>query len=191
MRMNLLFDNYSRMSLLIGYLTTSFAIGLLVYCFFKLLMVFKNKNKLTSSTGAAGKSISITEAAVSEGHTFGTHTTQAADEKASSTKGQIEWLEKKYEFLFEDYKDTEKKHFFFAYYLTAFNAIYILLIFSLQNVPVLQCFFITILALIFIMFPAIIKPFDKKIPAFLHFFQLHLYLPCIIPQFGTGDRTES
>ena len=57
-----------------------------------------------------------------------------------------------------------------AYYLTAFNAIYILLIFSLQTVSVMQCFSITILALIFIIFPAIIKHFQEKIPAFLHFF---------------------
>ena len=161
LRMNLLFDNYSRMSLLFGYFTPSFAIGLLVFCFFKLLAIFKTKNKPARNI----------ESVFSGGSTtILTRSTKIADEKGSSSSGHIQWLEKKYEFLFDDYKDSQKIHFFFAYYLTAFNAIYILLIFSLQTVPVLQCFSITLLALIFIIFPATIKPFQKKVPAFLHFF---------------------
>ena len=161
LRMDLFFDSYSRMSLLFGYFTTSFAIGLLVLCFFKLQVIFKNKNKPPSPT----------EGGRSEDDLLKIRTTKTeAGENASKTNHQVQWMEKKYEFLFEDYKDNKKTHFFFAYYLTAFNAIYILLIFTFQTVPVLQCFFITILALIFIIFPAIIKPFDKKIPAFLHFF---------------------
>ena len=161
LRMNLLFDNYSRMSLLFGYFTPSFAIGLLVFCFFKLLAIFKTKNKPARNI----------ESVFSGGSTtILTRSTKVADEKGSSSSGHIQWLEKKYEFLFDDYKDSQKIHFFFAYYLTAFNAIYILLIFSLQTVPVLQCFSITLLALIFIIFPATTKPFQKKVPAFLHFF---------------------
>ena len=159
LRMGLFLDAYSRMSLIFGYFTASFAIGLLVFCFFKLQVIFKNKNKPHSKT----------EAGVSEGNIVMTRSIQAPDEKASSTIQRIQWLEKKYEFLFEDYKDNQKTHFLFAYYLTAFNAIYILLIFSLQTVPVLQCLSITILAFIFIIFPAIIKHFQKK-TAFLHFF---------------------
>ena len=166
LRMDLFFDSYSRMSLLFGYFTTSFAIGLLVFCFFRMLTIFKNKNKPASTT----------ETVVSGENTTKTLYTHAADANLSSTDGQIQWLEKKYEFLFEDYKDTEKKHFFFAYYLTAFNAIYILIIFTLQPFPVLQCFFITILALIFVIFPAIIKPFQNKVPAFLHFFNFSCIL---------------
>ena len=166
LRMGLSLDAYSRMSLVFGYFTASFAIGLLVFCFFKLQMIFKNKNKPHSKT----------EAGVSEGSIVMTRSIQAPDEKASSTIQRIQWMEKKYEFLFEDYKDSQKIHFFFAYYLTAFNAIYILLIFSLQTVPVMQCFSITILALIFIIFPATIKPFQKKVPAFLHFFNFSCIL---------------
>ena len=163
LKMNLLFDSYSRMSLLLGYFTTSFAIGLLVFCFFRLQVIFNSKNSPNSKTKTGG---------VSETNTRMTRFTksEASERVSSATHHQVQWLEKKYEFLFEDYKDTEKIHFFFAYYLTAFNAIYILLIFSLQTIPVLQCFSITLLALIFLIFPAIIKPFQKKVPAFLHFF---------------------
>ena len=160
LRMGLALDTYSRMSLLLSYFTSSFAVGLLFYCFFKLAAIFKSKNKPNSRT----------ETVISAGNSIITRSTQVAEEKAPNSSGQIQWLEKKYEFLYDDYKDSQKTHFFFAYYLTAFNAIYILIIFSFQTVPVLQCFFITILALIFIIFPAIIKPFQKKIPAFLHFF---------------------
>ena len=149
------------MSLLLGYFTTSFAIELLVFLFLQIARILKTKNNPKSTI----------QVIVSGDTTIMIHSTKpASDESASSTKDQIQWLEKKYEFLFEDYKDSQKIYFSFAYYLTAFNVIYILLIFSLQTVPVLQCFSITLLALILILFPAIIKPFQKKIPAFLHFF---------------------
>ena len=135
LRMGLLFDSYSIMSLLFGYFTSSFAIGLLVFCFFKLQVIFKNKNKPDSKT----------ETGVSEGSTMMSQSTKAeASENVSKTNHQLQWLEKKYEFPFDDYKDAQKIHFFFAYYLTAFNAIYILLIVSLQTIPVLQCFSITL-----------------------------------------------
>ena len=115
------------MSLLLGYFTTSFAIELLVFLFLQIARILKTKSNPKSTI----------QVIVSGDTTIMTHSTKpASDESASSTKDQIQWLEKKYEFLFEDYKDSQKIYFSFAYYLTAFNVIYILLIFSLQTVPV-------------------------------------------------------
>ena len=48
--------------------------------------------------------------------------------------------------------------------------------FLLQSAPVLQCFSITILALVYLIFPAMIKPFQKKVPALLHIFNFSCIL---------------
>jgi hypothetical protein len=82
---------------------------------------------------------------------------------------QYNWLEQKYEFIFGDFKDRSPHQFFFAYWMIAFDAAYILLIFSLQKVPVLQCLSIFVLVLAFVICSAIIRPFKKKTSAFLYF----------------------
>ena len=160
LRMDLLSDSYSQMSLLISYFTPSFVIGLLIFCFFRLLTIYESKNK--------PKTIRRLRIVPRENTLF--------DESGLTAKIKIKWLEKKYEFMYEDFKDTKKHPFFFSYWLAGFNATYILLIFSLQSFPVLQCLSITVLALVFIIFPAIIQPFQKKVPAFLHFFNFSCIL---------------
>ena len=166
LRMNAFSDTYSRMSLLTGYYTLSFSIGLLVFCFFKLLMIIHNKDNLKKNRS----SISLSQ------------------ESRSNLIIQTKWLEKKYEFLFDDFKSSQKNQFFFAYWISVFNAIYILLIFSLQSVPVLQCLSIVILILVFILFPATIKPFRKVVPAFLHFFNFSCVLIAAILNLGLAIK---
>ena len=150
LRMDLFLDTYSRMSVLAGYFTLSFTIGLLVHCFFKLLTIFHNKANL-------GKNI-------------------PSSPLSHETPTQTKWLEKQYEFLFDDFKSTQKNQFFFTYLITAFNTIYILLIIALQSVPILQCLSIVVLVLAFILFPAIIRPFKTILPAFLHYFNFSCLL---------------
>ena len=135
LRMDLFLDTYSRMSLLTGYFTLSFSIGLLVFCFFKVLTIIHNKDNLRKNRSHVSLS----------------------QESRSNLIIQAKWLEKKYEFQFDDFKSSQKNQFFFAYWLSVFNAIYILLIVALQSVPVLQCFSIVILILVFILFPALIN----------------------------------
>ena len=89
---------------------------------------------------------------------------------------QIERIEQKYEFLFADFKRGQVNHFFFAYWIIAFNPIYILLIFSFQSIPVMQCFLITIFTLAYLLLSVWIKPFNSKSPAFLHFFNFSCVL---------------
>ena len=161
-------DTYSRMSLLTGYFTLSFSIGLLVFCFFKLLTIFHNK-KVNLRKNRSRISLS-------------------SHENRSNLIIQTKWLTKKYEFLFDDFKSSQKNQFLFAYWITAFNAIYILLIFSLQSVPVLQCLSIVILVLVFILFSATIKPFKKVMPAFLHFFNFSCVLIAAILNLGLAIK---
>ena len=152
LKFNLLLDSYSIMSLLTGYLTLSFSIGLHVFCFFRMQSIFNNQASLEMRKSST------------------------SDLRVSSIGTEPDWSEKKYEFLFVDFKSSQKNHFFFAYWIAAFNAIYILLIISLQSVPVLQCFSLVILALVFILFPAITKPFKTRQAAFLHFFNFSCVL---------------
>ena len=82
----------------------------------------------------------------------------------------MSWVQKKYEFMIGDFKHSKKNQFFFVYWITAFNAVYILLIFCLQATPIWQCAPIALLIVIFLLFSALIRPIKSKIPAFLHFF---------------------
>ena len=158
LKLDLFLDSYSIISYLTGYLTLSLTIGLLVFCFFRMLSIFKNKNNRKKNSSEI-----------------------LSDESSLSTRNQTRWLKKKYEFLFDDFKKSHKNHFFFAFWITAFNAIYILLIIFLQSVPVLQCILVAILALLFILFPAVTNPFEKKITAFLHFFNFScIFLAAIL-----------
>ena len=90
--------------------------------------------------------------------------------ESGTQENQYKRLGKKYEFMFGDFKRRSAHQFFFTYWIIAYDAVYILLIFSLQSLPVLQCLSIVILVLVLIMFSAVIKPFKKKSTAFMHFF---------------------
>mgnify|MGYP007122279340 FL=1 len=80
------------------------------------------------------------------------------------------WLEKKYEMIFDGFKESRKTTFFFTYWIAAFNIAYILLIFSLQMVPILQCSAIIVLTIIFTIFSAIVRPMKTKTGEFIYFF---------------------
>ena len=112
---------------------------------------------------------------------------------------QIIWLEKKYEFMIGDFKDSTKNQFLFVYWMTAFNAIYILLILCLQSVPVLQCLSIVVLIIAFMMFSIAANPFNKKSSTFSHYFNFSCILVAAIlnlsvaiantvnPEFSQGE----
>ena len=144
LKMNLLFDSYSFLSLFTAISTTSVLISIIALSFIKLRII------------------------------FGNHGLQKAGGSTRQTKGsthtQLIWLQQQYEFLFGDFKDSNKNQFFFAYWITAFNVIYILLILCLQSVPILQCVSIVTLLLTFMIFSAKIKPFKKNAATFSHFF---------------------
>ena len=144
-KFNLLLDVYSSLSLFISVSIASLTMGMLIFCFVKLLSLFNYQNTLgdtESSRRHRSKNIHI----------------------------QMRWLQKKYEFMIGDFKHSKKNQFFFAYWITAFNAAYILLIFCLQTAPIPQCASIALLIVSFMLFSARIRPFESKIPAFLHFF---------------------
>ena len=154
------------MSLLTGYFTLSFSIGLLVFCFFRLLTISHNKINLRKNRSRISLS---------------------SHENRSNLAIQTKWLTKKYEFLFDDFKSPQKNQFFFAYWITAFNVIYILLIFCLQSVPVLQCLSIVILVLVFILFPAIIQESHACFSSFLQFL---MCADCSHLQFGFSNKAK-
>ena len=154
-KLNLFVDSYSRLSLFTAYLTTSILLGVLTLCFFRLQQIFQHK-----------KSSRDRKWIVSE------------DDQFKSTR--IKWLEKKYEFLYGDFKSGQVNHFFFIYWIIGFNPIYILLIFSLQGIPIMQCFSIVIFTLAYLLLSVWIKPFNSKSPAFLHFFNFSCVLAAAV-----------
>ena len=161
------FDVYSSLSLFTAISTTLVVLIVMVVCFFKLKKIFNYQG----------------------------HSRNAIPCNHNSDRAILEckWLEKKYEFLIGDFKDSNKNQFFFAYWITAFNSVYILLIFSLQNFPILQCLSIMVLVGAFIAFSAKIKPFKSRAPAFLHFFNFGCVLVIAILNLGlafatTGNR---
>ena len=165
-------DKYSYLSLVSAIIATLILIGLLAYCFSKLLKIYKYQKRMRKD----GVELSSTKA------------------KPSSRDRQFRELMEKYEFLFGEFKTSNKNQFFFVYWLTGFSMIYILLIFSLQDTPKLQCFSIVGLVLAFIVFSALIKPFKEKIPAFLHFFNFACILIAAICNLAlafTSDENSS
>lgn len=147
-RMDLFIDTYSRMSLMIAYFTMSISVGLIIYCFHKLEIIFKNKGNKEKKELWGKTNYGI----------------------------QRRWIEKKYEFMFRDFKSDTANRFFFGFWVLAFGVVYILLIVCFQSVPVLQCLSVVVLVLSLLIFSAIIKPFKYRMPAFLHFFNFSCVL---------------
>lgn len=143
LRMDQFVDTYLILSLLTGYLTLSVAVGLVFICYFKCRSIWENKEKLKYKRITATNPIQ---------------------------KARYKWLEKKYGFLFGDFKENTANQFLFGFWVTAFSSVYILLILGLQSVPILQCLSIVVLTIAFILFAGITKPFATKGPAFLFFF---------------------
>ena len=80
------------------------------------------------------------------------------------------WTEKQYEMIFRNLKDDRKNAFFFFYWVILYNTIFIILILSLQSIPVLQCLSIAILTIGLLIFSAVLKPMKGKSAAILFFF---------------------
>ena len=144
---------------------------------FRLLTIYKNKNKL--------KPKNCPQIVLSENTLI--NCTSQIDENEPTTKIHIKWLEKKYEFLYEDFKDTEKHPFFFSYWLAVFNATYIFLITECSSVAVL---FDHNLGLSI----SHISRHDQAIPEksacpSAHL-QLFMHFERSIPQFGAGYHTK-
>mgnify|MGYP000877969813 CR=1 FL=1 len=109
-----------------------------------------------------------------------------------------EWNETKYEMLYEDFKESSRSSFFFSYWIAAFNIVYILLIFTLQSVPVIQCLSIIVVALSFTIISAIVNPMKKKSASFIHFFNYacilfvgFVNLAIAIKEAVTGDHSSN
>ena len=93
--------------------------------------------------------------------------------------------------LIGDFKNSNQSQFF-AYWITAFNSAYILLIFSLHSSLVSQCFSI-ILLFAKLTFSAKVEPFKSRASAFLHLFDFGCDLITAIINLGltfatTGNR---
>ena len=80
------------------------------------------------------------------------------------------WIWRKYEMIFDCFSSKSKHAFMFNFWMTAFSTVYILLILTLQSLPVVQCLSIVLLVLVFILFSVTIKPIKEKVPNFLFFF---------------------
>ena len=146
-KVSYLYDKYSYVSYFAAISTMLILTGLLIYCFWQLMRIFKYQKKPRNNR-FKGSNMN----------------------QSNNTYLQIKNLKKKYEFMISDFKSSSKNQFFFVYWITAFNVSYILLIFGLQKNPRLQCFSIILLILAAMVFSAVIRPFKTKIPAFLHFF---------------------
>ena len=144
LRMDLSSDKYSQLSLVTAYLTLALFLGFLTGGFFRLQSIWIAQKKKRSNMVQ----------------------TNLDDREASL---QDEWLEKKYEFMHGDFINEKQNQFLFLYWILGFNGLYILLIFWLQNSPVLQCLSITILLIAVMMLPIIIRPFKRKMTAFIHY----------------------
>ena len=81
-------------------------------------------------------------------------------------------MTEKYETLFNSFKSDTKFRFLFAYWIIIFNVLYILLIFALQNVPIIQCSSIVLLTTVFLIFSSLVRPFKELAPGIQHFFNL-------------------
>ena len=149
LRTDLLISKYSQFSYFMAYFTTFAVIGLQILCFFKLKSIFTFKRR------------QIRLRRVNFGRSAQTNLTPSHEAQRN---------EQKFKMIFDSFKEDSKNRFFFSFWMTAFNTVYILLIILLQNVPVIQCLSIVVLTLAFTMFSAILQPMKTKSTAFLYFF---------------------
>ena len=122
---------------------------LLGYCKLRAIFAFKLKQKKEASNPNLG--VGLTQNNLKENAKF-------------------LWTEKQYEMIFSSFKEDRKNTFFFFYWVILYNAIFIILILTLQKVPLLQCLSITILTIEFLILSAILKPMKEKPAAILFFF---------------------
>ena len=161
LRLNLFVDLYSRMSYLVAYLLLSVVVGLQILCFLKVMTIFKKKIEVIKAKRLKDRRMRNNRRTLSMNNFVAVTMPPSVDDR---------WDETKYAMFFDSFKETSKHSFVFTYWMTVYSAIYILLILSLQSLPVLQCLSITILVIICILFSATIKPFKERSVAFLFFF---------------------
>ena len=161
LEMDLLIDVYSRISYITAYLFLCVTVGLQALCFFEVMKIFNKKMKVIKAERLRKRRIRR-ERSSEPRDNLRTGTDQPSVDDI--------WKEKKYEIVFNSFKETNKHSFFFTYWMMLYDIIYIVLILALQNIPVFQCLSLVILIIILILFSATIKPFKEKSVAFLFFF---------------------
>ena len=161
LRPDLFADRYSRISYFTAYLLFSVTLGLQTLCFFTVNTILNKKMKIIKAKRLRNRRIRSNRRALRINNPIAAIIPPSTDDR---------WKEMKYAMFFDPFKETSKHSFLFGYWITLYDIIYILLIFSLQNEPVLQCLLVLILVVIYILVPATIKPFKEKSVAFLFFF---------------------
>ena len=157
---------YPRISYVMAYLLFSATIGLQLLCFYKVRSIFNKKTQ-------AKKEDSPEEDSPEDGEVASDLSAIPANNflETATIQPSIDdrWIEMKYAMFFNSFKETSKHAFFFTYWITLYNILYILLILSLQDVPVFQCLSIIILVILCLMTSATIKPFKDKSIALIFF----------------------
>ena len=177
LKVSLVVDAYSGVSYLLAYFTLTSVAALHILCFFKLKAIFEKKSKSKYTIRRRRYRFRWRE----------------------SIKGEDdEWNETKYEMIFGDFKETSRSSFFFSYWIAAFNIVYILLIFTLQSVPVIQCLSVIVLTISFTIISAIVNPMKKKSANFIYFFNYacilfvgFVNLAIAIKEAVTGDHSSN
>ena len=177
LKVSLVVDAYTRVSYLLAYLTLTTVAALYILCFFKLKAIFENKSKPKYTIWKR------------RGRPYGRKSLKNEDN---------EWNEMKYEMIFGDFKETNRSSFFFTYWVAAFNIVYILLIFTFQSVPILQCISVIVVTIAFTIISAIVNPMKKKSASFIHFFNYacilfvgFVNLAIAIKEAVTGDHSSN
>ena len=163
LRPDLFVNFYSMISYFVAYFMILAAIGLQIICFFKLKNIFDKKMKVMEAERLKKARIRNRRRTISMDNFL-----VVVPQPPPSVDDR--WDEAKYAMFFDCFKETSKHSFFFGYWMTLYNVIYIILVLSLQNVPVLQCLSILILVILCILLTATIKPFKDKSVAFGFFF---------------------
>ena len=103
-----------------------------------------------------------------------------------------------YEMIFGDFKETSPSNFFFSYWIAAFNIVYILLIFTLQSVPIIQCLSVIVVTIAFTIISGIVNPMKNKSANFLYFYNYacilfvgFVNLVIAIKEAVTGDHSSN
>ena len=159
-KIDLFVDIYPRISYVMAYLLLSVAIGLQLICFFKVRAIFYIKVKVNKLDDSENSKIANDINIIPVNNFLSEATQPDTDDR---------WKEMKYSMFFNSFKETCKHSFFFTYWMTLYNTVYIFLILALQNAPVFQCLSITVLVVICILTSVTFKPFKEKSIAFIFF----------------------
>ena len=177
LKVSLVVDAYSGVSYLLAYFTLTSMTAMYALCFFRLKGIFDKKVYLR--------------------YTIRRRRSRSRGRESLKNE-EDEWNETKYEMIFGDFKETNRSSFFFTYWIAAFNIVYILLIFTLQSVPVIQCLSVIVLTISFTIISGIVNPMKKKSANFLYFYNYacilfvgFVNLAIAIKEAVTGDHSSN